>query len=401
MTPTLRRIPLARARRIALGALGFAKPRPTGRVDARHLRAVMDRLSIVQLDSVNVLTRAHHIPFFSRLGPYDRDRLDDLLWRSGEYFEYIGHEAAVQPMDVFPIMRHRMAAPRNWRESRRIEARMPGFLDVVLADIAERGPLAVGELAEGGERSGNWWSVSPGRYALYGLQSTGRVVVAERTSNFTTLWDVPERVIPADVLNAPEPSEHDATVELVRRAVRAYGIATVADLADYHRQLQAPVKAALAELEAAGEVERVHVDGWRDVAYLDTAAPVPRRVDARSLVSPFDPLVWFRPRVERLFDFHYRIEIYVPEPKRRFGYYVLPFLLGDRLVGRVDLKADRAAGVLRVRGAFHEDHADPAEVAPALAGELRDMARWLGLDDGVVVEPRGDLAPELAIAVAV
>lgn len=393
-----RTIPLDRARRIALGALGFAVPRPTGRIDARHLRSVVDRLSLVQLDSVNVLTRAHHLPFFSRLGPYDRDRLDDLLWRSGEYFEYVGHEASVQPMDTFPLMRHRMASPRNWRESRRIEARMPGLLDAVHADIAERGPLAVGELAEGGERSGSWWSVSPGRYALYGLQSTGRVVVADRTSNFTTLWDVPERVIPAELLDAPDVSEHDATVGLVRRAVRAYGIATVADLADYHRQLQAPVKAALAELEAAGEVERVAVEGWRDAAYLDAAATVPRRVVARALVSPFDPLVWFRPRALRLFDFHYRIEIYVPEPKRRFGYYVLPFLLGDRLVGRVDLKADRAAGALRVRAAHVEDHADPVAVAGPLAAELADLGRWLGTPE-VVVEPRGGLAPALTVAV--
>ncbi len=395
----VREIPLTRARRIALGALGFAKARPTGRIDVRQMRSVVDRLSLVQLDSVNVLTRAHHLPFFSRLGPYDRDRLDDLLWRSGEYFEYIGHEAAVQPMATYPLMRHRMASPRNWRESRRIEARLPGFLDVILSDIAERGPLAVGELAEGGERSGTWWGVSPGRYALYGLQSTGRVAVADRTSNFTTRWDVPERVIPSELLDAPPVSEHDATVALVRRAVKAYGIATVADIADYHRQLQAPVKAALSELEASGEVERVRVDGWKEPAYLATGVAVPRRVDARALVSPFDPLVWFRPRVERLFDFHYRIEIYVPEPKRVYGYYVLPFLLGDRLVGRVDLKADRAERVLRVRAAHHEAHTDPDEVAGPLAAELRDMATWLGLDE-VSVEPRGDLAPALAIEAA-
>jgi len=210
---------------------------------------------------------------------------------------------------------------------------------------------------------------------------------------------VPERVIPAELLDAPPVSEHDATVALVRRAVKAYGIATVADIADYHRQLQAPVKAALSELEASGEVERVRVDGWKEPAYLATGVAVPRRVDARALVSPFDPLVWFRPRVERLFDFHYRIEIYVPEPKRVHGYYVLPFLLGDRLVGRVDLKADRAERVLRVRASHHEAHADPDEVAGPLAAELRDMADWLGLDD-VSVEPRGDLAPALAIAAA-
>jgi uncharacterized protein len=395
----LREIPLARARRIALGALGFARARPTGRVDARHLRAVVDRLSLVQLDSVNVLTRAHHLPFFSRLGAYDRDRLDDLLWRSGEYFEYIGHEAAVLPIETYPLMRHRMDEPRNWRESRRVEARMPGFLDVIVGDIAERGPLTVGELEEGGDRSGTWWGVSPGRWALYALHASGRVAVAERTSNFVTRWDVPERVIPAEWRDAHAVTEHDATVELVRRALRAYGVATVADIADYHRQLQAPVKAALRELEEEGEVEQVRVVGWKEPAYLAAGVGVPRRVDARALVSPFDPLVWFRPRVERLFDFHYRIEIYVPEPKRVFGYYVLPFLLGDRLVGRVDLKADRADRVLRVRAAHHEEHADTGVVAAALAPELRDMAAWLGLDD-VSVEPRGGLAPELAIALA-
>jgi len=395
----VREIPLARARRIALGALGFAAPRPKGRIDARHLRGVVDRLSLVQLDSVNVLTRAHHLPFFSRLGPYDRDRLDDLLWRSGEYFEYIGHEAAVQPISTYPLMRHRMTSPRNWRESRRVEARMPGFLDVILDDIAARGPLTVGELAEGGERSGNWWGVSPGRWALYALHATGRVAVAERTSNFVTRWDVPERVIPATWREGHAVDEHDATVELVRRALRAYGIATVADIADYHRQLQAPVKAALRELDDTGEVEAVRVTGWKETAYLATGTAVPQKVAARALVSPFDPLVWFRPRAERLFDFHYRIEIYVPEPKRVHGYYVLPFLLGDRLVGRVDLKADRSAGVLRVRAAHHEGHADPDEVAPALHDELRDIAAWLGLTD-VSVEPLGDLAPALAVAAA-
>lgn len=395
---TVRTIRIDRARRMAIAAQGLARPRPVGRVDAGHLRRVLDRMTLVQLDSVNVLTRSHHLPFFSRLGPYDRDRLDDLLWRSGECFEYIAHEAAVLPVDLHPFVRYRMASHRSWRTANRLNTAHPGYLDAVLAEVAEHGPLTATDLSNGGDRTGDWWGLSPGKWALAGLHAIGRVAVADRRTNFVIAYDLPERVIPGEVLERPPPSEHESRVELVRRAVRALGVATLADIADYHRQTQAPTKAALVDLVRAGAVEEVRVEGWREAAFVDPALVVPRRSEARALLSPFDPLVWFRPRAERLFDFHYRIEIYTPAPKRRFGYYVLPFLLGDRLVGRVDLKADRAAGVLRVRAAHVEDHADPHEVSGPLAAELSDMARWLDVPE-VAVEPRGELASALAVAI--
>ncbi|MBK5224121.1 MAG: YcaQ family DNA glycosylase [Acidimicrobiia bacterium] len=393
-----RTITIARARRLALGAQGFARPRPSGRIGSRHLLSTLERMGLVQLDSVNVLARSHHLPFFSRLGAYDRDRLDDLLWRSRQAFEYVGHEAAVMPIDQHPLMRHRMAGHHRWRRAEQLEAARPGFLDAIMDEIAERGPLSATDLSDGGSRTGPWWGLSPGKVALQALYATGRLAIADRRPNFVTTYDFPERVIPPSVLAEPTPDPHEAARDLLRIAVRAIGIGTLADIADHHRQKAPPARAALADLLAEGVVEEVRVEGWRDPAYLDTSAVVPRRIDARALLSPFDPVVWFRPRVERLFGFHYRIEIYVPEPKRVHGYYVLPFLLGDRLVGRVDLKADRAAGRLRVRGAYAEDHASPHEVAPALADELFDMARWLGLDD-VVVEPNGALSAHLADAI--
>ncbi|QGG96618.1 winged helix-turn-helix domain-containing protein [Actinomarinicola tropica] len=397
--PTARRLRLDQARRLALAAQGFDRPRPTGTVHAGHLRRTLDRMGLVQLDSVNVVTRSHHLPFFSRLGAYDRARLDDLLWRSGENFEYIGHEAAVLPVDLHPAMRHRMAGPRRWRDESRIEARHPGLLDAVLAQVAARGPITAAELENAGERTGSWWGHAPGKWALAALHAAGRVAVADRRTNFVIAFDLPERVLPAEVLATPTPDVHEATVVLVRRAVRALGVGTVADVADYHRQLQAPVRAALAELVAAGEVEQVEVDGWRDPAFRDPARPIPRRIDARALLSPFDPVVWFRPRGERLFDFHYRIEIYTPAPKRRFGYYVLPFLLGDRLVGRVDVKADRAHGVLRVHAAHLEPGVDRGPVVEPLAAELADLGAWLGCPE-VAVSPRGETERALGAAVA-
>lgn len=393
-----RQLSLAQARRLSLAAQGFDRPRPTGGVNAGHLRRTLDRMGLVQLDSVNVVTRSHHLPFFSRLGPYDRDRLDALLWRSGEYVEYLAHEASITPVDLHPALRHRMSGPRRWRSESRIEARHPGLIDAVLTQVAERGPLTASELEGAGERSGPWWGYTPGKWALAALHASGRLAVADRGTNFVIAYDLPERVLPAEVLAAPTPSEHDASVELVRRAVRSLGVGTLADVADYHRQLQAPVRAALGELVERGEVEPVAVEGWREPAYRDPTRAIPRTVDARALLSPFDPVVWFRPRAERLFDFHYRIEIYTPAPKRRFGYYVLPFLLGDQLVARVDVKADRRPRVLRVHSVHLEPEAHPDVVLEPLARELEQLGAWLDCPD-VAVSPRG--ATERALAAAI
>jgi uncharacterized protein len=393
----MRRLDAATARRVALAAQGFTDPRPTGAVDTRHLRRVMERMAVLQLDSVNVVCRSHYLPVLARLGPYERERLDRWLWRSGENFEYLGHEASVTPVAHHRLLRHRMRTGR-WKLGLGLEREEPQYLDAVLEEVAELGPLAVNQLTEPGERSGPWWGYSKGKLALEWLYVTGRLAIRERRPSFVTVYDLPERVLPPEVLSQPDLSDDDAKQELVRIAARSLGVATAADLGDYFRLPRREVPHLVAALVRSGEVEAVQVEGWSEPAYLDPAARRPRRVPARALLSPFDPVVWYRPRAERLFGFRYRIEIYVPAERRVHGYYVLPFLLDDELVARVDLKADRASARLLVRGAFIEAHASPDRVAPALAASLDELARWLGLD-GVSVDDHGDLASSLRRAV--
>jgi uncharacterized protein YcaQ len=390
-------IPLERARRIALAAQGFTTPRPAGRVDVRHLRRVLALNQVVQLDSVNVAARAHYLPFFSRLGPYDTERLDDWLWRSGENFEHWGHMASVMPVALHPSMRFRMdREPGAW--SRRLLEERPDFVAEVLAFVAEHGPITVSDLEEP-RPGGSWWGWSDGRLALHWLYLSGQLAIAQRDRQFTLHFDLPERVLPREVLDAPTPPREDQILDLVRAGARAQGIGTAADIADQFRLKLREAGPALEALIRAGELEEVRVEGWPKPAYVHRDARTPRAVDARALLSPFDPVVWFRDRAERLHDFHYRIEIYTPKDKRVHGYYVVPFLLGDTLAGRVDLKSDRQAGVLRVQSAFVEPGCDPVHVARELAAELREFAAWQGLGE-VAVAGRGDLARELAHAVS-
>ena len=348
---------------------------------------------MVQLDSVNVLARAHYLPFFSRLGPYPRERLDRYLWKDREAFEYVGHAASVMPMRIYPLMRHRMR-PRDWSALEEMERERPGFVDEVLDHVRRDGPVRVSDLEDGGKRGGGWWGWGHARYALDSLYLRGDLAIDHRDQQFTLHYDLTERVIPADVRSQGEVPEDRAVEELLVLAARAHGVGTAKDLADYWRIRLRPAQAALDRLVAAGRIVETAVDGWKETAYLDPEATIPRHIHAATLLSPFDPVVWFRERTERLFDFHYRIEIYVPEPKRRFGYYVLPFLLGDRLVGRVDLKADRRRRRLLVPGAFAEDSTDRLAVARTLAEELRVVAGWLDLDD-VEVGARGSLTAGL------
>jgi hypothetical protein len=383
---------LARARRIALAAQGFTDPRPRGRVDARHVRRVLARVKLLQIDSVNVLTRAHYLPLYSRLGAYPPALLDDLAYRRRELFEYWGHEASLIPVEHYPLLRHRMDTIRMWAQIRRMAEEAPGYVEKVEAEIAERGPIAASELSDGGERSGNWWGWAKGKTACEWLFARGRVAVADRR-NFTRLYDLPSRVLPPAVLAAPAVERHEAWRALVLEAAGALGVATAGQLLDYYR-LPVAARAVVAELEAAGELEAVQVPGWSQQAYLDPAARCPRHVGARALLAPFDPVVWERGRAEALFGFRYRIEIYVPAHQRVHGYYVLPFLLDDALVARVDCKSDRGRGRLLVRAAWIEDGHDPVRVARELAAELSVMAAWLGLGD-VEVERRGDLADDL------
>jgi uncharacterized protein YcaQ len=388
---------LAQARRIALAAQGFNDRRPSSRVDRRHLRRVLDRVGLLQLDSVNVAVRAHYMPLFSRLGPYPRDAIDDLAYRHRELFEYLGHEASLLPTSLHPLFRWRMARAESgemWGGVATIATRRPDFVDQVFAEVSERGPLRTSDIEDGPRvRQGTMWDWSDTKKALEWLFWAGRVAVAERV-NFERRYDIPERVLPADVLAAPTPTEDEAQRELLLLSARHHGVGTARDLSDYYRLNLTRSKPRLRELVEAGRLREVSVEGWSEPAYLHPDAVLPRRIDARALLAPFDPVVWERTRAERLFDFYYRIEIYVPAPKRVWGYYVFPFLLGDRLAGRVDLKADRAAGALLVRGAWHEDDADPAETAAAMAGELETMAGWLELERVEVVD-KGNLAPLL------
>nr|WP_320668922.1 crosslink repair DNA glycosylase YcaQ family protein [Patulibacter sp. DM4] len=405
----------AQARRIALAAQGFADRhhrRPPARVTMAHVQRVIDRVGLLQIDSVNVLTRAHHLPLFSRIGPYDLALLDRAAGRRPRRLvEYWAHEASFVPPETHRLLRWRMARVEEeaWGGIRRA-GQDRELVAVVEAEIAEHGPLTAVELerrltedhqVSAREGNGYGWNWSQAKRVLEYLFFCGRVTSAGRTPQFERRYDLPERVLPPAVAAAPDPAPEDAIRELVRIAARAHGVATEQCLRDYFRLRPSQVRPAIADLVAAGELLPARIEGWSRPAFLHAEARRPRRVDARALLVAFDPLIFERTRTEALFGFRYRIEIYVPREKRVHGYYVLPFLLGEQLVGRVDLKADRAAGTLRVQAAHGEREQrgwDEQRVAGELAAELRSMAGWLGLD-GVAVEPRGDLAPALARAV--
>ena len=395
---------LAQARRIALAAQGFATPRPSGRVDRRHLRGMFARINVIQVDSVNVLARSQELPLFARLGPHPRTMLAAAI-DDGELWEYWAHVAAIVPSDQHRLYRWKMASGHQWKAIDRLAREKPGLVADVLARIRDDGPVTAADLEQRIARKGSWWSWDDGKIVLEHLFQRGELVAVRRPRDFAREYDLPERVLPSSALDAPTPSEHEARKELLGIAARAMGVATLEDMSDYHRQNLAPsadpakrglrgLMPLVDELVDDGVLTPVGVERWTKPAYLHRDAKLPRAVDARALLSPFDSLVWFRPRNERLFDFHYRIEIYTPAPKRVYGYYVLPFLLGDRLVGRVDLKADRAAGVLRVQGAHVEPDAAAGTVVGPLVEELRLMAGWLQLDT-VATTDRGELAAAL------
>ncbi len=389
----IRRLTNDQARRIALGAQGFATPHPTGRIDVRHFRRVLERIGLLQLDSVNVLERSHYLPMFSRLGPYDRPAFDRWTASSGELFEYWGHEASLIPVDRYPTFRFRMGEMKPWGSVRRLLDERPGYIEDVLGQVAERGPLTVADLEDAGERGGPWWGYAPGKHALEWLFASGRVT-AYRSSSFGRRYDLPDRVVPASILEESPPDRAEAYRTLLVDAARHHGIGTVADLADYHRLHKPTARPVLEALAVEGAVVPVAVEGWQHPAYLHPEAATPRRPTGTALLSPFDSLIWNRDRVERMFGFRYRIEIYVPKEQRQYGYYVLPFLLDGELVARVDLKSDRKTQRLLVQAAHLEPGNDDSRVVPPLAAELQAMASWLGLDKTVVAD-RGDLARSL------
>lgn len=393
---------LRQARRIALAAQGFLDPRPAGAVTVRHLRRVLGRTAMLQVDSVNVLQRAHYLPLFSRLGAYPTALVDRGLARPPrELFEYWGHEASLLPVELHPYLRWRMAqaAERFWGGVFRVAQERPELVAWVRSEIRDRGPATAAEIEQDvPRRKDNWgWNWSDTKRVIEWLFYTGEVTAARRNGTFARVYDLTERVLPAAVLGATTPTDADAMRELVRRSAAALGVAAEVELRDYFRLPVQGARRAVAELVEAGELRPVAVEGWKPRAYLHHSASIPRQVRASTFVSPFDPLIWERSRTERLFDFRYRIEIYTPPEKRIHGYYVLPFLHGDAFVARLDLKADRKAGVLRVPGAWREPGPPAGEVAPAVARGLLDLAAWLGLDS-VARPERGDLANDLAAA---
>jgi uncharacterized protein YcaQ len=386
----MRTITNDQARRYALAAQGFNEGRAPGRIDVRHFRKVVDTVGLIQLDSVNVFSRAHYMPFFSRIGRYERDALDDWAWRSRELFEYWGHEASLIPVDHHRLFRWQMQRGANWRAMTRLEEHEPEYLDDVLAQVEDRGPLRARDLSDEGVRlNQSMWNWSTGKLALEILFLKGQITTADR-ENFSRLYDLSERVIPTEHLDASDPGHDEALAELLMLAAGSMGVATADDLADYYRIRMPAARPVIRRLVEAGNLVEIEVKGWDKTAYLHPDAMLPRKARGTSLLSPFDSLIWYRPRVERLWDFHYRIEIYVPEPKRVYGYYVLPFLMNGDLVARVDLKTDRRDNRLQVRGSFAEPGVDRKAVGRALSEELAMVAEWLELED-VVVSRNGDL----------
>ncbi|MBT5569126.1 MAG: winged helix-turn-helix domain-containing protein [Acidimicrobiaceae bacterium] len=385
------------ARRIALAAQGFNDTAPGDRVDVRHFRRVLARIGLLQLDSVQAVCRSHYLPVYSRLGPYDRDHLDRWLWRSGEMFEAWSHEASLVPVDLEPRLRwlkERARSGDTWPGLAAIAENGADYVAAVLSEVEQRGPVTAADLSDPRPRTGTWWDGrSDAKRAVDWLFRVGDVG-SRRVGNFQRTYEAFTGVVSSGIRDLPTPGADEAQRDLLEIAGRCHGIGTAGDLADYFRIGIREARPRLAELVEEGRLLAAEVDGWSDPAFMYPGAVRPRSVSARALLSPFDPVVWFRPRAERLFGFRYRIEIYVPEPKRVYGYYVLPFLLGDQLVGRVDLKADRANGRLLARGVFAEEGVDMDFVAFELSIELDRLAGFLGLTD-VVVASRGNLAGAL------
>ncbi len=387
MAKRLDALSIADARALALAAQGFDTPRPASKATQRHVNSLISRLGVIQIDSVNVLVRSQELPLFSRLGNHDRNAIPKAT-ESQKIFEYWGHEAAHLPVEIHPLFRWKMEAARlgkarHWGLTSFYDDNK-AFVKRMLKNVETNGPTTARELSTRTEKRGadkkTWWDWDESKTALEYLFLTGQLMSRGRGTDFARIYDTPERVLPRQVLDAPTPTEHDARKQLLIRSAIAQGVATVGDLADYYRQKPAAVKPLIAELIEEGELRTVAVDGWAEKAFVHRSAKLPKQLHATALLSPFDSLVWCRPRNERLFDFHYRIEIYTPKEKRKFGYYVLPFMLNGQMVGRVDLKADRANSKLQVHSVHTEKGIKRATINDALNNELRALATWLQIN---------------------
>ncbi|HEX7759397.1 MAG TPA: winged helix-turn-helix domain-containing protein [Caulobacteraceae bacterium] len=388
------------ARRIALAAQGFAEPRPGGDISPRQFRKLAQRLGAIQIDSVNVVTRTHYLPAFSRLGAYPCELLETEAWgKKPSLFEYWGHEASLMPVAMQPLFRWRMDRARageTWEGLAHFARERRDYIGNILSEIERRGPVTGADFAEAGPRKSGWWEWSNGKRALEWLFWSGLITTRTRRG-FERVYDLTERVLPRAIAQAPTPDEPDAQRQLLMIAARAMGVATEGDLRDYFRLTLEDNRARLAELVEDGALIKIAVQGWKQPAYMVPGAKVPRKLPASALLSPFDNLIWRRERAERVFGARVRLEIYTPAHKREHGYYVLPFLQGEAITARVDLKSDRKAGVLLVQSAHLEPGAQAEEVAPALAAELRRMSAWLGLGQ-VCASNKGGLSTALSHA---
>jgi uncharacterized protein len=387
------------ARRVALFAQGFQGQKRDTKPGWAKIARTVDDLNLLQIDSVNVLIRSHYLPLYARLGDYDRAALDKRCFDNTHrrFFECWAHEASLVPLALHPLMRWRMERAKRgdgvYTHMDNFARENPSYLKSTLAHIAKTGPTRASEIPDGGKSQGSWWGWSKGKLALETLFDQGLITAATR-QGFERIYDLPERVIPGDVLNRTTPSEADTFRTLIEKSAIALGIGTELDLRDYFRLPVAEARKAIAENVGAGVLRCVTVEGWKQPAYLHRDATLPRKSGATALLSPFDPLVWNRPRAERLFNFHYRIELYTPEQKRKFGYYVLPLLHDEKLVGRFCLKADRATSTLKVNTSHVEAGIEPDSIAPAALAEINKMAKWLGMET-VSIAKKGNLASRL------
>ena len=383
MPKRLDELTIVEARSLALAAQGFDKPRSKSKSSTADAVEVIKKLGVIQIDSVNVLVRSQELPLFARLGDHDRNAINKATAQS-KIFEYWGHEAAILPVEIQPLFRWKMNAARTGKIKHwgltSFYADNKAFVKRILKHVEANGPVTARELSTRTTKKSSWWDWDEAKTALEYLFLTGQLMSCGRGSDFARIYDITERVLPSKILNTPTPTEDEARKQLLVHAARAQGVATLTDLADYYRQKTAVIKPLVNELVEQGELREVTVDTWVEKAFVHRSAKLPKKLYATALLSPFDSLVWCRPRNERLFDFHYRIEIYTPREKRKFGYYVLPFMMNGELVGRVDLKADRANSKLLVQSVHTEKGIKRASINGALTKELRALANWLQLN---------------------